>query len=377
MTAWSKRWRNLKITTWNCFSLSKERKSFCESLGYDILALTELRNKQQLFEHCKTWIPSATAPTYKAGSKQGQSADPAAGVAILLSSRMEQHYKDSGHVGARIAWVRLAGPIVNICFVAVYLPHKYRTGPCALDTLEELEELLLSHHVHRNDCIIVAGDLNCQLQLNVPGCTGLWSMTKRKEKVGHDMDVLDLMSRFDLFAIATKFKPKRRIWSGKLRRCNATYLPKHNNRRPTKLDYILVSNRWKSSVRQCCVKWGASMHRFGKKFDHGLLEAQWDWRLRVEKREPKPDYSEMTQEKWKEFDDALQKELIRKGGDMKVEISEDGLGDDFVTMSNYIQSVIKKSCPQRKELCLMGVKHLHKREHYMQKGFVISTPDKK
>ena len=142
MTAWSKRWRNLKIATWNCFSLSKERKSYCESLGYDILALTELRNKQQMFEHCKNWIPSATAPNYKAGPKQGQSSDPAAGVAILLSSRMKQHYRNSGHVGACIAWVRLAGPIVNIFFVVTYLPHKYRTEPCVLDTLEELEALV-------------------------------------------------------------------------------------------------------------------------------------------------------------------------------------------------------------------------------------------
>ena len=97
-------------------------------------------------------------------------------------------------------------------------------------------------------------------------------MTRKNEKVGHDADVLDLMSRFDLFDIDTNFKPCRKVWSGKLRRCNATYLPKYEERGSTKLDYILVSNRWKSSVWNCQVKWGSNMHRFGKKFDHGLLE---------------------------------------------------------------------------------------------------------
>ena len=109
-------------------------------------------------------------------------------------------------------------------------------------------------------------------------------MTRHNEKVGHDDQILNLMRRFDLFAIDTKFKPHRQLWSGKHHRYNETHLPKHEDRHPTKLNYyVLVPNRWKSSVRQCQVKWGASMHRFGKKFDHGLLEATWDWRLRMEK----------------------------------------------------------------------------------------------
>ena len=96
-------------------------------------------------------------------------------------------------------------------FVAVYIPHKYRAAPQASDTIEELESLLSSTHVHKNDCVIIAGDLNCQLRRNVQGCTGPWSMTRRNEKVGHDDEVLDLMRRFDLFAIGTKFKPRRKL----------------------------------------------------------------------------------------------------------------------------------------------------------------------
>ena len=96
-------------------------------------------------------------------------------------------------MGASITWVRLAGPVCNIFFVAVYVPHKYRSDPGALDTIEKLESLLMSKFVHKNDCVIIAGDLNCQLRRNVQGCTGPWSMTKKNEKVGHDTDILDLM----------------------------------------------------------------------------------------------------------------------------------------------------------------------------------------
>ena len=180
----------------------------------------------------------------------------------MLSPRMSQHFKDSGHVGTRIAWVRLAGPVCNIFFVAVYLPHKYRTEPSAQDTLAQLDALLAT--VNKNDCIIVAGDLNCQLRRNVEQCTGQWSMTTKNENFGHDQEVLDLMRQYDLFAIGTNFKPNERQWSGKPRRCNATYLSKHVDRRHTKLDYCLVANRWKSCVEDCRVKWGASLHRFGK-----------------------------------------------------------------------------------------------------------------
>ena len=116
--------------------------------------------------------------------------------------------------------------------------------PAQEDTLYSLTNLL--KQISKHDCIVVSGDLNCQLRRNVQGCTGRWAMTKRDEKTGHDKEVIKLMRSFDLFAVDTKFRPGRKLWDGEYRRCNATYLPKHPNRRSTKLDYFLVSmnNRW-------------------------------------------------------------------------------------------------------------------------------------
>ena len=189
---WSQKWHNLNIATWNCYSLSRERFSYCKKLNYDVLALTELHNFQHKIPDSKRRITLASVTErHKTGPKKGKIKDPAAGVAIMLAPRMVQHYRDSGHVGTRIAWVRFAGPVCNIFLVAVYIPHKYRTEPSAQDTIVQLDALLDS--VNKNDCIIVTDDFNCQLKHNVENCTGKWSMTSRDEENGHDKEVLDLM----------------------------------------------------------------------------------------------------------------------------------------------------------------------------------------
>lgn len=197
-------------------------------------------------------------------------------------------------IGTRIAYVRLKGPVCPLFFVVAYIPHEFRKeSPFTHETIEQLETLLNS--VSKKDCIVLCGDFNCQLRRNVQGCTGKWSMTKHNEKKGHDQKLINLMRQFDLFAVDTRFKPPRKSWfDGTSRRCNATYLSKHEGNRPTKLDYFLVLNKWQSSVISSETKWGASMERFDTKFDHALLTVRWAWRLRVEKRKPKPDYASMS-----------------------------------------------------------------------------------
>ena len=170
--------------------------------------------------------------------------------------------------------MRLKGPVCNIFYIVTYIPHKGKTkAPRAKDTIQLLAELLKT--VNKSDCIILCGDFNCQLQRNVPGCTGKWTMTKKPNKKGHGDQILSLMREHDLFAVGTMFKPERKMWGGKLRVCNATYLSKEEGRRSTKLDYMCVSNRWKSMVVNCKgkVRWGPAIHRFGEKFDHGMLSA--------------------------------------------------------------------------------------------------------
>ena len=62
----------------------------------------------------RDWIHSVPAE-----KKGGKITDPVAGVAISLSDRMTDKLLDEGHVGTRIAWVRLKGPVCNI--IIMYL----------------------------------------------------------------------------------------------------------------------------------------------------------------------------------------------------------------------------------------------------------------
>ena len=216
---WSRAFSQALIGIWNCWLLSNERYHYCESLNYDILGLTELHNVQTKFQG-RRWICSAAAET----SKDGKSTDPAAGVAIMLSARMADKVMSEGHVGTRIAWVRIKGPVCNIFFIVVYIPHKGRQQkPRAQDTIAQLKSLLQS--IRKSDCVVLGGDFNCQLQRNVPDCTGQWSMTEKSNKNGHGDEILSLLKEYDPCAVDTYFKPakKRWRWRGKQRRTQRTF----------------------------------------------------------------------------------------------------------------------------------------------------------
>ena len=69
-------------------------------MTYGILAVTELYNKQNnpnfSSELCVFTVQTAVV------DEQGESTDPAAGVAILLSRRMRTYIDKSGHVGTNV-----------------------------------------------------------------------------------------------------------------------------------------------------------------------------------------------------------------------------------------------------------------------------------
>ena len=128
-------------------------------------------------------------------------------------------------------------------------------------------------------------------------------MTTRKDE-GHGEEVLNLMRSFDLFAVDTLFKPARKAWGEKkrMRYCNATYMAKGTAKRPRKLDYICVSNRWKGMIINAGTRWGPSLHRFGQKFDHGLLSATWRWKTKKTRGFETVDFSAMDSQSWRSFD---------------------------------------------------------------------------
>ena len=127
-------------------------------------------------------------------------------------------------------WVRIDGPVCPLFIVCVYIPHKYRKEkPFAEDVIKQLHELLKNcKNLKPTDCIIILGDFNCELQRNVPGCTGRWLMNRRPDD-GHGEKVINLMRSHDLFAVDSLFRPKRKYMFGPNKKkhiCNATWIQK-------------------------------------------------------------------------------------------------------------------------------------------------------
>ena len=51
--------------------------------------------------------------------------------------------------------------------------------------------------------------------------------------------------------------------------------------------------------------WAPSLHRFGKAFDHSLLQLHWTWRVKAEKHPPMKDYGAMDEAKWCELNNQI------------------------------------------------------------------------
>ena len=345
--SWSSNHNYLSFATWNTRSLSFERFNYCKNLGYDILALTELwHNASKYADGSVRWTYSQPAMNKITGNPLFPN-DPAAGVGIMLSERVARKHMAHGSPCNRITWVRLKGVTSNLFVIAVYLPHRARSKPAQADTLEKLMTLL--KQVPKNDCIVVLGDLNEQLGSNIHRCTGKWTAGSASPNADK---IISLMRMFDLFATNTRFQPKKRkstatylacvegaensqrhlgrnvcarykgkkysgvvtgssLAGGKPRwhvefadgfktKCTEPMLkrwltPIKKSLVKKQLDYILISNRWASSVSDCKVRWAPSIHRnkVGPA-DHGLLMCKFKWRVRVVKNPKRTDYSALS-----------------------------------------------------------------------------------
>ena len=188
-------------------------------------------------------------------------------------------------------------------------------------------------------------------------------MTERPNKNGHGDEVLSSMHDHDLCAVDTLFKPPKKRWQGRHRRYNATYIPKGKQKRPTKLDYLCVSNRWKSMILDCKVRWGPAIHRFDQQFDHGFLIAKWRWRTKRVKKKRRPDFAVMTDQSWPRFDEELRIKLqqrheprVRSAKHEVVnetgETAEGGeeLANVYAHLTKCVHETIKEIVPEKKWL---------------------------
>ena len=198
-----------------------------------------------------------------------------------MSQRIARNVLYSGCCGARIVFVRVKASPCNLFVVSVYVPHSGRQAPSASDTLAELEALLSK--VHQHDCVVLLGDFNAKLARHTDKMTGRWCIHRRANPAGDRL--LGLMDRLQLCAVSTLHQPRRGS-------TNATYLSKDPRYGPSQIDYVMVSCRWATSAHKCCVKWGVSCQRWGRRYDHGLVSCVWVCRaFSQRKRDKQIDYA--------------------------------------------------------------------------------------
>ena len=217
----------LSISTWNCgglsFTVRENLRDFC-----DILVLTETHDSGSLKSN-KHFIKGEPAPPH----------DPYAGVSFLLSDRVARCVTHSGSCGSRITFIRVRSSPCNLFVIGVYVPHQHqKERPFYSDTLKQLKSVLAKAKPH--DCVLVLGDFNSKLGRSINKLTGKWCVHNHSNKPGKD--VIELMRQSKLTAISTCFQPPRR-------KNNATYLAKDPQFKPSQIDYVMISSRWSSSVK--------------------------------------------------------------------------------------------------------------------------------
>ena len=215
-----------------------------------------------------------------------------------------------------------------------YVPHHARLEPSREEVLREVQELACNL-LKKGDCLVIMGDFNSKMARGQKGITGKFCMHKYADRGGETM--AEMCTDLRLTAVSTSFCP------GKAELGAATYISiKH--RKPSQIDYILVSSRWGSSVRSSRVDWRHSLHRFGhgEKFDHGLLKVAFSFRLkRAKTGEAKgpPDHAQL-----------LSANTLEKFEECLPERPEEGFAtvdDELRAMNEAIQTAVSKTLPRK------------------------------
>ena len=135
-------------------------------------------------------------------------------------------------------------------------------------------------HAKDGDIIMWMGDnMKARLGSNMRGVSGEHCVEDEPNEAGRLF--AKVLNEHDMCAVSTMRAPRQH--RGRLSRGQyacATYRAPRGKRergrqtirRPAQLDYVCVSRRWATSVRNCQPKWGPSLDRWGKtRYDHAAV----------------------------------------------------------------------------------------------------------
>ena len=183
---------------------------------------------------------------YSGGSKKER------GVAIILNQDQAEKVVKIQQVNDRILLVKLQAEPMDIVIIQVYMPTSQHEDKEIEDMYEHIEELM--DQVKGSDYAVIMGDWNAVVgegrSGNEVGAYGLGKRNRRGEQL------IEFCERRKLIVTNTWYKQEKRRYTWK----------QPGDKKRFQLDYILVRQRYRNSVKKACSYPGADADT-----DHNLV----------------------------------------------------------------------------------------------------------
>lgn len=257
----------LRYCTWNVRSLSQLGKlelvaKALDIFNVDIACLQETRFKNN---DTVTVSPPESDNEFVFYSSMGTS-NGQQGVTIAIQSWFRELVLDWNPISSRIALLTLDAKPNPVSVVATYAPTNAYSVQERQDYYQLLQSVICS--IPRRNFLIVGGDMNAQLSARTPQI-GAWAIGQQCSN-GDFLE--DFVSQNRLCVANTIFQHKRS-------RLVTWVSP--DQRTKNQIDYVLVRERWRSSVLNCRTHWAACNTA---KSDHAPVIATVKLRLRVKRK---------------------------------------------------------------------------------------------
>jgi hypothetical protein len=291
----------LQVGTWNVRTMLRKGKlenvkREMNRMNIDVLGVSEVRWKGN-----GDFISDGMRVIY-AGGEESQR-----GVAVILNCEAAKRVVKIVQHSDRLILVKLEAKPVNMVIVQVYMPTTDHEDDAVEHIYEEIEKLIGEEK--GTDYLIVMGDWNAVLgegrEGNEVGSYGLGVRNDRGQLL------LDFCKRKQLVATNTWFQQEKRR--------RYTWIKPGDTGR-YQIDYILVRQRYRNSVKNCKTYPGADADT-----DHNLVMMKMAIKLKkLHKRQQKKRWAlDALTTKQKEFRMAVEKEIQEQDKNKEQNVEED------------------------------------------------------
>ena len=260
--------QSLSIATWNVRTLKQpgtpELLAEClHRSNVDICCLNETRFNTEFSRYTNAAKSNHRFKLYSSACCNG-----VGGVGFMVSSNISKHISLFRAFGTRAAVIILDTYPFNVVIITGYAPHEAHNEDLKNDFYNDLESAY--RIVPQNSVVFVAGDFNAQVSknLHLPQVKGRWSPRDVTSNNGYRL--INFADKHKLFMASTAFRHK-------LSHLYTWLAPNGNSR--SQIDHILISQRFRSSVRDVRAFWGYSIGS-----DHALVKACFSLRLKANRQ---------------------------------------------------------------------------------------------